>query len=124
MKIEINPTEQVSGEFLNFVQIVSEKENLNDWKLIVWNLKGEVECINDMKLMYIAVKSDIEVMKAWFLHEVSHGTFEINEGSKEDSMWHRKLWRKELDNLLNCYIPNISRETLLWLEEIEVRNEK
>ena len=124
MKIETNTLEYVSGEFLNFVQIVSEKENLNDWKLIVWNLEEEAECINDMKLVYIAANPDIEVMKAWFLHEVSHGTFEMNGGSKEDSMWHRKLWRKEFDRLLNCYLPNINEETLLWLERIEVRDEK
>ena len=123
MKIEINSTEQVSGEFLSFVQIISEKENLNVWKLIVWNLEGEAECINDVKLMYIAVKSDIEMMKAWFLHEVAHATFEMKGGSKEDSIWHRKLWRVELDRLLNCYIPNISQETLLWLKGIEVRDE-
>ena len=122
MKIEINTPEYVSGEFLSFVQKVSEKENLNDWKLIIWNLKGEAECINDMKLIYIAAKSDIEMMKAWFLHEVSHATFEMNGGSKEDSIWHRKLWEKEFDRILNFYIPDISRETILWLRGIEVRD--
>ena len=124
MKIEVNTLEYVSGEFLSFVQIVSEKENLNDWKLIIWNLEGEAECINDMKLIYIAPKPDIEVMKAWFLHEVSHATFEMKGGSKEDSISHRKLWRKEFDRLLNLYISDISRETLLWLKGIEVRDEK
>ena len=123
MKIEINSTERIPEGFLDFVQIVSEKENLNDWKLIVWNLEGEAECINDMKLIYIAAKPDIEMMKAWFLHEVSHGTFEMKGGSEEDSIWHRKLWRIEFDRLLSCYIPNVSQETLLWLEGIEVRDE-
>ena len=122
MKIEINTPEYVSGEFFIFVQIVSEKENLNDWKLIIWNLKGEAECINDMKLIYIAAKSDIEMMKAWFLHEVSHATFEMKGGLEEDSMWHRKLWGLEFDRILNFYIPDIRRETILWLRGIEVRD--
>ena len=124
MKIEVNTLEYVSGEFLNFVQIVSEKESLNDWKLIIWNLEGEAECINDMKLIYIAAKLDVEMMKAWFLHEVAHATFEMNEGSKEDSMWHRKLWGAEFDRLLNLYIPDIRQETISWLKGIEVRDEK
>ena len=124
MKIEVNTLEYVSGEFLNFVQIVSDGENLNNWKLIIWKLKGEAECINDMKLICIAVKSDIEIMKAWFLHEVSHATFEMKGGLFEDSIWHRKSWRAEFDRLLNCYMSNINQKTLLWLKEIEVRDEK
>lgn len=119
MKVTITSSEEIPEGFLDFVQMVSERENLHDWKLIIWDLKGEAECIDDMKLIYLAVKADIEMMKAWFLHEVAHATFEMAGGTREDSYWHRKLWKAELFRLLNCYIPNITQKTSLWLGELE-----
>lgn len=118
LKIEVDPSLQVSEEFLDFVKVVSEKENLHDWELNIWTIKGEAECITDMRLICMATKSNIEMMKAWFLHEVAHATFDMNGGSMEDSIRHKKLWRVELNRLLN-YLPNISQETILWLKKLE-----
>ena len=119
MKIEIKSTGQVSKKFLAFVQMVSEKENICDWTLIVWNLEGEAECIPDMKLIYMAVKPDDELMKAWFLHEVAHATFFISGGLTQDSIGHRKLWKAEFERILSYYMPDIGQKTVLWLKKIE-----
>ena len=119
MKVETQSSEQVSKEFLDFVQRVSKREQLDDWKLIIWALKGEAECIIDMKLIYMPSDDDIEKMKAWFLHEVSHATFDTGGGSFEDSIWHKKSWRTEFDRLLKYYIPNITPKTFLWLKVLE-----
>ena len=120
MKVEISSPNYVSKEFLDFVQMVSDKENLNDWKLIIWNLKGEAECVTDMKLIYLTVEFDIETTKAWFLHEVAHAVF---KGSEQDSIWHRKEYKAELNRLLKCYMPDISQKVWLWLEGIGTTDE-
>ena len=127
MKIEINTLEQVPNDFLKFVQMVSAEEGLNDWRLVVWALRGEGECIEDMKMICMpvrpgyAVKRVVEEMEGWFLHEVAHATFEMGGGRTEDSLWHGKSWREELDRFLNCYIPNISQRTSLWLDGLECK---
>ena len=118
-----SPEQEVEKEFLDFVQMVSDRENLSDWKLTLWDIKGNGECHPDMKLIYITAEFDVETTKAWFLHEVAHATFDMAGGSLDDSIWHRKTWRKEFDRLLKCYIPNISQRMLLWLDGIEARDE-
>ena len=123
MKVEIESPNHVSKEFLDFVQLVSDKENLNDWELIIWNLKGEAECITDMKLIYLTAEFDIERTKVWFLHEVAHATFDMNGGSWDDSMWHRKGYKEELNRLLKCYIPDISQKAWLWVDGIGTTDE-
>ena len=118
MKVEIKSPNQVSKEFLDFVQLVSDKENLNDWKLIIWNIKGEAECVTDMKLIYLTAEFDVERTKTWFLHEVAHATFDMSGGSCSDSMWHRKGYKEELNRLLKYYMPDISQKAWLWVDGI------
>ena len=99
MEIELQVS-NIPKDFIDFAQKVSNKEGLNDWKLIIWNIKNEAECIPDMKLIYLP-KDDIEKMKTLFLHEVAHAIF---KGSEEDSYWHRDEWKKVFDELLNRYL--------------------
>jgi len=119
MKVEVDSPTEVSKDFLDFVQFVSDGEKLHDWELIIWSLKGEAECITDMRLLYIPFVDDIEKMEVWFLHEVAHATFEIGGGSRDDSIWHRELWKVEFDRLLGSYMPNINQKTILWLRKLE-----
>lgn len=96
----------IPKELISFVSMVLDLENLNDWKVIIWDIEAG-EIVWDMKLIYFDYRyNDINVSKGIFLHEVAHA---IDETYPKPNI-HDETFQKVYANLLEKYtmfFPNL-----------------
>lgn len=93
-KLKINKVSE-NSDFYKFTQIVFEKENLKDWK-VVWGSPPS-ECIEEIKTIRISdnLKNDLICYQCeLFLHEVAHIGITTNKHNTEFYNNLSKLFKK------------------------------
>jgi len=104
LKIRNIEQEYISEDLIKLIEIVSRENNLEDWELELWEIKGENECINDLKLIYLDKTSND--IKKWFIHEITHALLPNNE----DNRLHREEWQNLYRTLLKKYNIKYKRD--------------